>query len=125
MGRQKQFDEDACLTYQPFGGDETDTTVLSDKIVKAAKDHPHCQMCSGPIFKGERHRAMRERNNEERKIETWRWCSKCCRAQAMAEDYGRFEFAECDRAVISRIRIGDARQEAARRPTAHPTEAQP
>lgn len=75
--------EDA-LADEPFFGDETDTTTLSDKIVKAAKDHPRCQICEAPIAKGEMHRALTERLNEGGGgIMTFRFCNKCTRAMAM------------------------------------------
>jgi len=82
LTERQQFDGSAALLFRPFAGDETDTTVLTDKIVVAAKDHQHCQICNGTIVKGERHRSMVERNNEDKKIMTFRFCGLCCKAMA-------------------------------------------
>ena len=112
MGKQHTFDEDLCLQYDPFQGDETDVIGMGDKIVRAAKAHPKCHTCEGSIFKGERHRCRVERNSEERKIDTFRWCSKCCRAMALAEEFDRYEFADNERLMSSRERIGDERRRA-------------
>lgn len=113
----KPFDEDAAVNFDPFGPDETDVSPLSDKIVTAGKDHAHCMMCDGPIPKGSRHRARTERNNEERKIMTFRWCGICCRAMAQADDWDRWEISGPERLVDSRDRIGEARRQARRATT--------
>ena len=103
------FNEHDALDADWLGGpDDTDATLLSDKIVTAAKLHPHCHTCHGEIAKGERHRAITEVNNEERKVMTFRVCAKCCRA--MAHTLRDYYFTDCDRAIISRIKIGDARR---------------
>lgn len=98
-----------ALNFEPFYGDESDTSVLSDKIVRAAKDHPRCQICDAPIKKGEVHRATTERSNEGDGIATYRFCNKCCRAMAMnfnGDDEGRL--------VGSRDVLGERRRAAAR-----------
>lgn len=97
-----------ALGFDMFGPDETDVTELSDKIVKAAKDHPHCFVCYGPIAKGERHRAKTERNNEEGKVMTFRACGKCVRAMLITNE------TYSDRAMISRECLGEQRRRAAR-----------
>jgi hypothetical protein len=74
--------EDQCLNTDPFEGDFGDGEVcLSDKIVQAAKDHPTaCNICGGPIHKGERHRALVEA--WDGKVITHRFCPDCCNAMS-------------------------------------------
>lgn len=76
--------EKMALRYEPFGGDETDVTGLTDKFVTGRKEH-ECFHCRDVIAPGERHRAKTERNNEERKIETFRFCGTCCATFATFE----------------------------------------
>ena len=71
-----------ALLYYPFQGDETDVKTMADKIVKASKEHPRCQICEGSIAKGEIHRALTEINREEQKIVTFRFCNACTAAMA-------------------------------------------
>lgn len=77
--------ERSSLQYDPFEGDETDVSRLADKFVKARKQH-ECFHCRDVIEPGERHRAKTERNNEERKIMTFRFCAECCRTFALSWD---------------------------------------
>lgn len=79
------FNEAAALSYEPFFGDDTDVRVLDDKFVTARKS-TRCQVCWGQIEPGQRVRARTERNNEERKVMTFRFCPECCEAMAQADD---------------------------------------
>jgi hypothetical protein len=82
MGEWK--DED-CLATDPFAGDfGSGEVTLSDKIVKAAKNHEHCHDCHGPVAKGERHRCRIERDEEG--LTTFRWCGLCCEAMANSNE---------------------------------------
>lgn len=100
---------EGALDFRPFDGDETDTTLLSDKIVTGRKAYV-CQTCDGPIQPGERQRAMVETNNEDKQIMTFRWCRICCRAMAQAFDYGRFTVSGPERLIESRDRLGERRR---------------
>lgn len=103
-----------ALAYDPFYGDETDIAELSDKIVTAAKDHPHCQICHGQIAKGERHRAKVERNDEEHKIMTFRFCGECCAAMAVVHadyDYTSNPDGFPDDAINARQALGNRRRD--------------
>lgn len=77
--------EKLALRYNPFEGDDTDVSGLTDKFVKGRKKH-ECFHCRDVIEVGERHRAKTERNNEEYKIMTFRFCAECCRTFALYED---------------------------------------
>lgn len=97
------FNEAACLAFDPFQGDFGDGEVLfSDKIVKAAKDHPgKCHDCAGDIAKGERHRARREAWEGE--AITTRWCHECCAAMSLS-------WTDNGEAIDLRISIGAKRR---------------
>ncbi|HQT89106.1 MAG TPA: hypothetical protein PK677_11215 [Acidiphilium sp.] len=114
MKRSRDCDLAEALRFLPFDGDETDVSPLSDKIVKAAKEHPRCQICHGVILKGERHRAKTERNNEEKTVMTFRFCNKCCRAMAHPDCF------YAGRLIESRYAIGDARRSQERLPAPRP-----
>jgi hypothetical protein len=75
----------AVLSFDPFQGDGTDSTPLSDKMVVCRGDYT-CHWCGGPISKGDRVRTLRERNNEEQTIETFRFCGPCCTAMTLSDD---------------------------------------
>lgn len=77
-------EERLALSYGPFEGDETDVSGLTDKFVVGRKEH-ECFHCRDPIPAGQRHRAKTERNNEERKIMTFRFCAACCKTFAIFE----------------------------------------
>jgi hypothetical protein len=74
--------DDMVLSFDPFQCDETGSAPLSDKLVVCRGDYT-CHWCGGPIIKGERVRTLRERNNEERTIETFRFCALCCTAMTL------------------------------------------
>ena len=80
---QKEI-EDACLRYQPFEGDDTDTTELKNTMVTTRKHH-NCQGCLATIKPKTRCRALTERNDEERTFITFYFCPLCCRAMAKVE----------------------------------------
>ena len=79
------IDESAVLRYEPFLDDDSDVTVLSDKMVTARKA-AECVVCFGSIEPGQRIRARAERNNDEHKMMTFRFCPTCCAAMAKAGD---------------------------------------
>lgn len=112
--RSRDCDLAEALQYYPFACDETNVSPLNDHIVVARKAHPRCWICEGPIAAGERHRALTERNNEERKIMTWRFCNKCCRAMAHPDtwDQGRLIESRHNIGHVRRggrfVRLGDA-----------------
>ncbi len=98
-----------CLCYDPFQGDESEVVTISDKIVHANKDHPHCNVCHGPITKGERHRAINQVNRELGTRMTFRFCGACCVAMiALDDEENDDEYP--DAKLIERHRIGDARR---------------
>lgn len=94
------FDEDDCLALNPFEGDFGDgrDRTLSDRIVKAGKDHIGvCHDCAGDVIKGERHRSRVD--IADGSFFTFRWCGECCAAMASSwEDDGK--------AMEERVRIG-------------------
>lgn len=104
MISSRAVDLPEAVNFDPFQGDDTLVTGLSDKIVIAAKDHARCQICEAPICKGERHRAKAERNEEDHKIMTFRFCNKCTRAMAHPDTYGT------GRLIDSRYAIGSQRR---------------
>ncbi len=82
--------EKCVLSVDPFEGDFGDGEVkLSDKMVTSGKLHPACcNICGGPIAKGERHRARVEACRGQ--LMTFRWCLMCCVAMASADmDQGK------------------------------------
>lgn len=103
-----------CLNYDPFQGDESEVVAMSDKIVRANKDHPHCNICHGAIAKGEHHRAINQINRELGERQTFRFCNACCVAMVALDDEESDE--DPDAKLIERHRLGDARrfQEAGR-----------
>lgn len=68
--------DESILSFDPFEGDfgEQGDTVLSNKMVVAAKVHECCH-CKGFIQKGERHRCQSGKYGE---FMTHRWCAACC-----------------------------------------------
>lgn len=77
-------DED-ILSYDPFLGDETDATPLKDALVFARKEH-ECHTCGETIQPKERIRSRTERNNEDKTLETFRFCWLCCVAMATSDE---------------------------------------
>jgi ribosomal protein L24E len=74
------FDEQACLSVDPFAGEYGDSEVkLEDKIVTARKSR-QCHTCAEQIEPGTKIRVMAEAWDGS----VWRqaWCSKCCTAMA-------------------------------------------
>lgn len=92
------FDEDDCLSLNPFEGDfgTGDDRCLKDRFVTAGKEHKSiCHDCAGDIHKGERHRSRVDIADGE--FFTFRWCRECCAAQALSwEDDGRLMEARCE-----------------------------
>lgn len=76
------MNEARVLAYNPFDGDfgSPGDRLLADVMVTAAKPHPHCHMCNGPIAKGERHRSRREIVDGD--MMAFRFCGLCCAAMA-------------------------------------------
>jgi len=104
--------EARCLSFDPFSGDETDVSDLSDGFVKGRKDY-ECQHCAGPIYKGERHRAKTERNNEDHVLMTFRFCPPCCASMAVYNDFDHgTDTLNAD--YEDRMTLGMARREPAR-----------
>ncbi len=97
------IDESAVLRYEPFLDDDSDVTVLSDKMVTARKA-AECVVCFGPIEPGQRVRARAERNNELHKMMTFRFCPACCAAMAKADDDAGAAIAEQTGIGIARSR---------------------
>lgn len=77
-------EERLALSHEPFTDDETDVSGLTDKFVVGRKEH-ECFNCRDTIPVGQRYRAKTERNNEERKIMTFRFCAPCCKTFAIFE----------------------------------------
>lgn len=102
------FCEATVLTLDPFEGDETDVSDLTDLFVVGRKAHV-CHTCAGPIAKGERHRAKTERNNEESKIATFRFCRKCCASMAAYNEYDETTDRYNDDYEL-RMRLGECRR---------------
>lgn len=76
------------LSYDMFAGDETDVTLLSNRMLITRTAH-RCVICNELIPVGSRVRATTERNNEERRVMTFYACVPCCAAMARAyEDDG-------------------------------------
>lgn len=81
------IDLNDALQHDPFAGDESYCTGLSDKIVKFRKTKPSgCQWCRRDIAAGTMGRAKSERNDESHTMVTWRWCTKCTSAMALPYD---------------------------------------
>lgn len=98
-----------CLNYDPFSGDESEIVTMSDKIVRAAKDHAHCNICHGQIAKGENHRAINQVNRELGTRMAFRFCGACCIAMiAINDEESDDEWP--DSKLIERYRIGEARR---------------
>lgn len=53
--------------------------LLTNRFVTARKPHS-CELCTGPIAKGERIRAESRRSEDGRHIKTRRVCALCCEA---------------------------------------------
>jgi hypothetical protein len=82
--------DQAILSYNPFQGDrDCNVRGLTDRMVVGRYVH-QCQICSGPIAKGERHRAKTEVSYDDRRVMTFRFCALCCAAIAKSwRDDGR------------------------------------
>ncbi len=89
MSESTTWEED-CLAYDPFEGDrDVDITPIRDGFVTARKAGT-CSTCSGEIVPGTRVRSRTERDNDERRIGTFRFCAECCDAMAKSwEDDGK------------------------------------
>lgn len=88
-----------CLNFNPFEGDrDCHTKELSDRMVIGRCAH-QCQICTGPIIKGERHRALTEVSYDDRKVMTFRFCALCC--DAMAKNW-----TDDGKAILARYSIG-------------------
>lgn len=86
--RMSKREEAACLSFDPFAGDETDVRLVSDKFVTVRKPHK-CQHCGDGIAIGQRVRACSEINREDNTRCTFYFCSLCCEAMAKSwEDDG-------------------------------------
>ena len=83
--RQERSDDEKALDFNPWGDDETDTTTFSDRFVVTRKRSP-CAICFAPIGPGRRVRAQVQRNNEDRRVMTFRFCETCCRAMVRRYD---------------------------------------
>lgn len=92
--------EKLALGHDPFEGDETDATKLSAQFVNGRKQY-ECFHCCDPIEVGDRHLVRRDRNHEEGRIDTWRWCGACAGAMASYEDTGE------DDPLVERLCIGN------------------
>lgn len=107
--RHESLSESECLNYDPFQGDESEVVTLSDSLVVGRKDYAHCNICHGPIAKGERHRALSQINRELGQRKTWRFCNACCVAMAaLNDDYD--DGTPPDAMLIERYVLGDARR---------------
>lgn len=89
--------DESILAFDPFEGDfgEQGDTVLSNKMVVAAKEHECCH-CKNTIAKGERHRCQTGKYGD---FMTHRWCAICCDLMARivaAEDYTVDGDDDCD-----------------------------
>lgn len=104
------FDEELALSFDPFEGDrDVNVAHLSDKFVVGRKEH-ECHTCAGPIAKGERHRAKTERDDDERRIGTFRFCAKCCAAMTRADEWDDAT-NDYDRAYENRCKLRIMRRE--------------
>lgn len=103
------LNEADCLAYEPWGSDETPYKLLSDRFVAVRKGHI-CITCRGRIRRGQRVRARREIDLDDRRIGTFYFCPSCCRAQARApRDYGSsIEY----RSTLGAVRAGTLPREA-------------
>ncbi|MBS7545669.1 hypothetical protein [Ancylobacter oerskovii] len=89
------------MAFHPFFPDETDTTLLADRMVFARAPH-RCAICLGDVLRGERHRARTERINEGAgRVMTFRFCRLCCEAMAAS-------WTDEGKAITERTAIGIA-----------------
>lgn len=95
-----------CLQYDPFQGDETDVTKLSDRFLVTRKPH-QCNVCLGQIPAGQRVRALTEINHEEKKVSTFYFCVLCCEAMALV-------WTDAGLAIEARTSIGMMKANASR-----------
>jgi hypothetical protein len=102
-------EENDCLAYDPFQGDETAVRRFSDKMVITRKEH-RCNICWEDFPAGSRARAMREVNLEERRTMTFYFCPPCCSAMARSWDSD-----DAGRAIEKRTAIGMRAAEAERK----------
>ncbi|MCR4374205.1 MAG: hypothetical protein NUW22_05090 [Acidobacteria bacterium] len=75
--RQPAAIDHAVLCFIPWGGDESDVTTLSDKMVVARKE-ASCAICFGPIMPKDRVRAQVQ--VYDGKVRTFQFCVVCCAA---------------------------------------------
>lgn len=74
--------EGACLRFDPFSGDDTETLLLRDRFVTTRFKH-ECSYCHFDIVPpGARVRALTEVNREDGKVMTFWFCVRCCLAMA-------------------------------------------
>jgi hypothetical protein len=78
-------EERQCLSYDPWGWDETPYRLMRDGFVKARKSHG-CICCAHTIRAGQRVRARAEIDLDEGKRGTFYWCVQCCEAMARVND---------------------------------------
>ena len=96
--------EAAALDYNPWGFDESDYRVLSNRFVTTRRPS-ECAICFDPIPAGSRARSQSE--ILEGQAKTFRFCMICCDAMAtvaLREDDGE--------ALQARHDIGSKSQEA-------------
>ena len=103
------LNEAECLAYDPWGWDETPYKLLSDRFVTVRKGH-RCVVCHARIRRGERVRARREIDLDDRRIGTFYFCPPCCRAQARAPEDNGASIAY--RSELGSVRAGTLPREA-------------
>lgn len=101
-------DDDAILSFDPWGERDATYVVLRNGMVVGRKSYV-CDICYGPIAVGERHRAQREA--DDGKAQTFRFCAECC--GAMARSCG--PTVDDEIAIYDRYEIGRARAEQGRK----------
>jgi hypothetical protein len=69
------FRLDDALDSEPFSGDDTRVSVLNDRVVRFRKTPPCAVGSCG--------RARTERDLDDGRIGTFRWCTECTAAQAI------------------------------------------
>lgn len=77
------MNEKAILNFDLFQGDDTPTTVFSNRMLVTRRQHP-CVVCWQGIPAGTRVRAQTERDDDDRIVKTFYVCPTCCEAMAIA-----------------------------------------
>jgi hypothetical protein len=67
------------LSFNPWCGDESDVTTLSDRMV-VTRVSSTCAICFGKILPADRVRTKVEKMDG--KVKTFRFCVECCAAMA-------------------------------------------